>query len=92
MMVMPRYFPLDVMFNSFPWMKFLQPYRFRIVAVKGKDNVAADYVIVKVRSVFGSGYSRDVVGRSGSANLKVGNAQIFSFRCYVQFLPMDEVR
>lgn len=26
------------------WALLLQPYRFRIVAVKGKDNVAADYL------------------------------------------------
>ena len=48
--------------------------------MKGKDNVATDYVIVKVRSVFGSGYSRDVVGRSGSANLKVSMVTTYKTR------------
>ena len=50
LMVIPRYFPLDVMFNSFPWMKYDDGMILRLVVMRITSHLSGLKCICQSRS------------------------------------------
>ena len=52
LMVIPRYFPLDVMFNSFPWMKYDDGMILRLVVMRITSHLSGLKCICQSRSQY----------------------------------------